>query len=121
MSMAAAATSTGGTSSVKPFSSPFQSQHNSPHSSPAVIDLNNFNISTSRNNKENIQHNHQVQQVTSTQQLPQPPPPPPTSSSSHSSQQTQNQNKELPIFKPDLFFNDTGLFTVYCFIKNFIG
>lgn len=115
MKMAAAATSTGGTSSVKPFSSPFQSQHNSPHSSPVVIDLNNFNISTSRNNKENIQHNHQVQPVTSTQQQP----PPPQSSSSHSTQQTLN--KGLPIFKPDLFFNDTGLFTVYCFIKNFIG
>lgn len=27
----------------------------------------------------------------------------------------------LPALKPDLLLNDTGLFTVYHFIKNFIG
>lgn len=27
----------------------------------------------------------------------------------------------LPALKPDLQLNDTGLFTVYHFIKNFIG
>lgn len=109
MSMAAAATSTGGTNSAKQFSSPFQSQHNSPHSSPVVIELNNLNLSTSRNNKENIQHNHQVQQQ------------PPSSHSTTTTTQQPPQTKELPILRPDLFFNDTGLFTVYCFIKNFIG
>lgn len=27
----------------------------------------------------------------------------------------------LPVLKPDLLLNDTGLFTVYHFIKEFIG
>lgn len=30
-------------------------------------------------------------------------------------------NQNLPSLKPELLLNDTGLFTVYCFIKNFIG
>lgn len=110
--MAAAATSNNGTTSAKQFSSPFQSQQNSPHSSSPVIELDSLNISTSRSNKENIQHNHQQQPTTTPQHQFQ---------QQHQQQSQPQQAKGLPVLKPDLFFNDTGLFTVYCFIKNFIG
>lgn len=33
----------------------------------------------------------------------------------------KDQMNSLPALKPDLLLNDTGLFTVYHFIKNFIG
>lgn len=33
----------------------------------------------------------------------------------------EDQMTKLPILKPDSFLNDSGLFAVYCFVKNFIG
>lgn len=33
----------------------------------------------------------------------------------------KDQMNSLPTIKPDLLLNDTGLFTVFHFIKNFIG
>lgn len=44
-----------------------------------------------------------------------------TTTSTTASNNNRKKNEHLPVLRPELMFNDNGLFTVYCFVKDFIG
>lgn len=44
-----------------------------------------------------------------------------TNNNNNKSRIGQSMKNQLPVIKPDTLFNGTGIFTIYCFVKDFIG